>query len=274
MGRRQSRTYGARAIVTGAGSGIGRAFAQELARRGGQVVCADINLPAAKETVGLIEKAGGKAIAAEADVASEASVRALAATARDWFGLPTLLVSNAGIGSGGHLVGEGELSDWRRVMEVNLWGAVVCNHVFLPLLKDAGTAGLINVASAAGFAAAPSMASYNVTKAGVLALSETIAAELSGTGVAVTVLCPTFVPTAIFDGDLIDPESAKVARRLAERNGSTPQSVALAALDGLDKGRLYVLPQLDAKVTWRIKRLAPTAYPSLASKVAARMARP
>lgn len=266
MTRTSTRTRGARAVVTGAGSGIGRAFALELARRGSQVVCADIDLAAAEETVGLVEAAGGRGSAVACDVTSEDSVRDLADAAQAWFGRPTLVVNNAGIGGGGHLIGDGPTSDWRRLLEVNLWGVILGCHVFLPLLREGGAGGVINVASAAGFAAAPGMAAYNVGKAGVISLSETLAAELSGTDLKVTVLCPTFVPTNIFDGDLIDPERAKTARAMAERNGSTPESVATCALDRHDRGKLYALPQRDAQVYWRIKRFLPTVYPHLAKR--------
>lgn len=267
---RSARTYGSRAVVTGAGSGIGRAFAEELARRLGLVVCADIDLSAAEETVELIERWGGKAIAVHCDVTDEASIRALAGAAEAWFGLPNLVINNAGIGGGGPLVGEGSLDDWERILEVNLWGVILGSHVFVPLLRRAGDAGIINVASAAGFAAAPGMAAYNVSKAGVMSLTETLAAELVGTNVRVTTLCPTFVPTAIFDNELIAPASAAAARAQAERNGSTARSVALDALHALDKGKLYALPQTDAKVVWRVKRWLPTLYPRLAARVMAR----
>ncbi|GGB18982.1 hypothetical protein GCM10011492_06070 [Flexivirga endophytica] len=267
--RNARRTDNTRAVVTGAGSGIGRAFAQELARRGGQVVCADINPETAQETVSLIEAAGGSAIAVKTDVTQEHSVTALADAAQEWFGLPTLVVNNAGIG-GGTPVGEGDLEAWSKLLRVNLWGAIVGCHVFLPLLRRSGHGGLINVASAAGYAAAPGMGSYNVSKSGVLTLTETIAAEIADTDLTVTALCPTFVPTNIFAGELMTPEGAVAARRLADRSGSTPESVALAALDGFDRGKLYVMPQLDAKLVWRLKRFAPAIYPTLAHKAVAR----
>ena len=265
-------TYQARAVVTGAGSGIGRAFAHELARRDGQVVCSDIDLAAASETAARITERGGRALAVETDVRSEQAMHDLADAAREWFGLPTLVVNNAGIGAGGTPIGEGRTEDWRRVLDVNLWGVIHGTRVFLPLISELGIGGVINVASAAGFAAAPMMGPYNVSKAAVMALSETLAAELSGTPLRVTVVCPTFVPTAIFDSDLIAPEQAVSARQLADRSGSTPVSVASAALEGLDRGRLYVLPQPDAKVVWRLKRLLPSLYPGLARRVMDRAA--
>ena len=257
----QRRTRQARAVVTGAGSGIGEAFALELAERGGRVVCADIDLAAAKETVVRIEGMGGEAVPAPCDVASEDDVRALAAAAGEWLGSPPdLVVNNAGIGAGGRPVGETPLDDWRRTIDVNLWGVIHGCHVFVPAMREAGRGGIINVASAAGFTAAPRMAAYNVSKAGVVSLSETLAAELSGTDVGVTVLCPTFVKTNIFAGELIEPESARLAGKIARVAGFSPKRVARKALDAHDRVRLYVVPQPDAQLLWRSKRLLPGLY--------------
>jgi len=259
------RTSGAHAVVTGAGSGIGRALSLELAKRGGKVVCADLNEVTAKETAVMIERAGGETIAVACDVSAEAQVRALSAAASDWFGrTPDLVINNAGIGAGGMAVGDAPLSDWERTIGVNLWGVIHGCHVFVPQLREHTRGGIINVASAAGFTAAPKMAAYNVSKAGVVSLSETLAAELAGTGVAVTVLCPTFVHTNIYEGELIDPSAARFARRLDRLSGFSPERVARLTLDAHDRGRLYVLPQPDAKALWRLKRLAPAPYARVA----------
>jgi short-subunit dehydrogenase len=154
----------------------------------------------------------------------------------------------------------GPTSAWEWVLGVNLWGVIHGCHVFVPALRAAGRGGVINVASAAGFSAAPRMGAYNVSKAGVVSLSETLAAELAGSGVAVTVLCPTFVRTNIFEGELIDPASAGFARRVSRVIGFSADRVARTALDAHDRGRLYVVPQLDAQLLWRTKRLLPAAY--------------
>jgi NAD(P)-dependent dehydrogenase (short-subunit alcohol dehydrogenase family) len=232
------------------------------------VVCADIDLAAAKETVLVIEEAGGDAIPALCDVSAEDDVRTLAETAAEWLGdMPDLVVNNAGIGAGGRPVGETPLDDWRRTLGVNLWGVIHGCHVFAPAMREAGRGGIINVASAAGFTAAPRMAPYNVSKAGVVSLSETLAAELSGTGVAVTVLCPTFVKTNIFDGELIDPEAARLAGKIARVAGFSPRRVARTTLDAHDRGRLYVVPQPDAQLLWRSKRLLPGPYTRMAGLV-------
>lgn len=250
-----------KAIVTGAGSGIGRAFALELSRRGGSVLCTDIKLAAAKETAALIEAEGGKAWAAKCDVAMLAEVEALAGTAQKHFGSPaTLIINNAGIGIGGKNIGDFTMEDWKFTMDVNLWGVIHGCHVFAPLLRAQGAGGIINVASTASFAAAPTMGPYNVTKAAVLALTETLSAEMSGTGIHVTALCPTFVKTNIVKDGRITGGSADFAAKLIARTGVSPESVVLKTLDALDRNQLYVVPQLEAKAVWTAKRLTPALY--------------
>ncbi|MEU5407058.1 SDR family NAD(P)-dependent oxidoreductase [Nocardia asteroides] len=256
------RTTNADAVVTGAGSGIGRAFALELGRRGGRVVCSDIDPDRADETAALVEAAGGKATGTVCDVTAIDEVTRLATTARDWFGgSPTVVVNNAGIGAGGPVVGEFALDDWHRTLGVNLWGVIHGCHVFAPILREAGRGALVNVASAAAFGAAPRMAAYNVSKAGVLALSETIAAELAGTGVGVTVLCPTGVKTDILQADApLDDTAERLGGLLLRWTGRAPAGIARATLDAVDRGELYVVPQLEAKVLWQAKRWMPATY--------------
>ncbi|MDM2420322.1 SDR family NAD(P)-dependent oxidoreductase [Mycobacteroides abscessus] len=259
----------AKAVVTGAGSGIGRAFALELARRGGHVICADINAERVAETVAEInELSSGCGYAVTCDVSSRDEVEKLVFEAQEVFsGPPTLVINNAGVGIGGRPIGEIGLDDWSWTLGINLWGVIYGCELFTPLLRAAGRGGIINVASAAGFAAGPAMASYNVSKAGVMSLSETLAAELSGTGVNVTVLCPTVVKTNIFkDGRLTGVEvgTSGLVDRLIELTGFSPESVVLSTLDAHDRGRLYVVPQLDAKVIWHLKRHFPALYTRVA----------
>lgn len=245
-------------MVTGAGSGIGRAFALEIARRGGRVVCADIDEVSAKETAEMI---GQRATSRVCDVADAEAVEMLADAAADWFAKSVdVVVNNAGIGAGGVVVGQMPMDLWHRTIDVNLWGVIHGCHVFAPRMRAAGRGGIVNVASAASFAAAPRMAAYNVSKAGVLALSETLAAELSGTGVAVTVLCPTFVKTNIVNPDTIDDTAARMATTAMKWTGVSPDSVARTTLDALDRSQLHVVPQLDAKVIWQTKRMLPATY--------------
>jgi NAD(P)-dependent dehydrogenase (short-subunit alcohol dehydrogenase family) len=154
------RSHGAAAVVTGAGSGIGAAFARELATREGQVVCSDIDLSAAEATAEEINRNGGKATAVRCDVSRVEDVRDLAAQAQSWFGgPPTLVVNNAGVVAGGHPIGEATLEDWSWTLGINLWGAIHGCHVFVPILREADFGGIINVASASAFGASANLPS-------------------------------------------------------------------------------------------------------------------
>ncbi|MGW0178126.1 SDR family NAD(P)-dependent oxidoreductase [Nocardia sp. NPDC003345] len=260
------RTHGARAVVTGAGSGIGRALAVGLAARGGQVVCADIDEVRAAETVAAIDREHpGAAHAFRCDVARREDVEILARFADSVLDGPvTLVINNAGVGIGGHRVGEIGFADWEWALGINLWGVVHGCEIFAPRLRAAGRGGIINVASAAGFAAAPSMAVYNTSKAGVLALSETLAAEFGGTDIAVTVLCPTFVRTNVARDGRITQGSRSLADTLMRWTGFSPERVARITLDAHDRGRLHVLPQPDAQLIWLLKRAFPGQYTAVA----------
>ncbi|MEV5651507.1 SDR family NAD(P)-dependent oxidoreductase [Nocardia sp. NPDC052254] len=256
------RTERADAVVTGAGSGIGRAFAVELARRGGRVVCADIDAEAAAAVAGEITASDADALAVACDVRVAEQVEELADTAEDWFGtVPGVVVNNAGIGRGGEVIGEAPLTQWHQVLDVNLWGVVHGCHVFAPRLRAAGRGAIVNTASAAAFGTAPRMGAYNVSKAGVLALSETLSAELAGTGVSVTALCPTAVRTNILTGvEIEDPTIARLGDAMLRWTGRSPESIARTTLDAVDHGRLYVVPQIEAKLIWQSKRLLPSPY--------------
>jgi NAD(P)-dependent dehydrogenase (short-subunit alcohol dehydrogenase family) len=261
FGSSKKRSHDAAAVITGAGSGIGAAFAVELAKRGGRVVCSDIDENAARTTADTIEADGGDALALRCDVSQIDDLTVLAKEAQSWFGgPPTVVINNAGVGAGGLPIGEMSLEDWQWVLDINLWGPIYGCHVFAPILREAGYGGIINVASAAAFGAAPGMAAYNVSKAGTLSLSETLAAELSGTGVNVTVLCPTFVKTNIVDAGRISDRSTQLADRLMRWTGISAERVARTCLDTLDRGGLYCMPQPDARIGWGIKRFTPTVY--------------
>lgn len=264
---RNKPSHKANAVVTGAGSGIGRAFTLALADRGGHVVCSDIDAETAEATAQQIRVAGGHATSTACDVTRLADVEKLADTAEDWFGAPAdLVVNNAGIGSGGSLIGELPIEEWKRTLDINLWGLIHGCHVFTPRLRALGRGGLINVASTASFAAAPLMSAYNTSKAAALTLTETLAAELTGSGVRVTAVCPAFVKTSIVENSQIDGPNRALAERLINR-GVSPERAVKDALAGYDSGQLYVLPQVDARLIWRFKRHLPAVYTRAAGLV-------
>lgn len=259
FGKKTKPSQKAFAVVTGAGSGIGRSFALELAKRGGTVVCSDINLDAAKETVGLVEALGAKAFAVQCDVAKEEQVNQLAEQAEQLMQNPvTLVINNAGIGLGGKF-DEMSSEDWKWCMDINLWGVIYGCRAFVPKFKKLGHGAIINVASAASYTAAPEMTVYNVSKAGVRALSETLSAELRKSNIKVNVLCPTLVPTNIIKNGKV-PHKGLLDYALIHLAFTTSDKVAKLTLDRLDKGELYTIPQIDAKLFWFMKRTAPNLY--------------
>lgn len=252
---------GSAAVVTGAGSGIGRSFAYEIAKRGGAVLCVDLRKERADETAESLKILGAHAVAYTCDVGNASQMAELADKSEALLGRPvTLVVNNAGVGLGGQ-IGDVTLEEWHWCMNVNLWGVIHGCHFFAPRLKALGYGGIINVASAAGFAAAPEMSTYNVTKAGVMSLSETLSSELTGTGVKVTVLCPTVVPTNIVNDGKLPAYRAEFAKSAMTKFALTDSDeVARKTLDALDKGQLYMLPQLDGRIAWMFKRIAPRIY--------------
>ncbi|ENW79864.1 hypothetical protein F909_02968 [Acinetobacter sp. ANC 3929] len=259
FGKKNKPSQKAFAVVTGAGSGIGRSFALELAKRGGTVVCSDINLDAAKETVSLVEALGAKAFAVQCDVAKEDQVNQLAEQAQQLMQNPvTLVINNAGIGLGGKF-DEMSSEDWHWCMNINLWGVIHGCRAFVPKFKQLGHGAIINVASAASYTAAPEMTVYNVSKAGVRALSETLSAELRKSNIKVNVLCPTLVPTNIIKNGKV-PHKGLLDYALTNLAFTTSDKVAKLTLDRLDKGELYTIPQIDAKLFWLMKRTAPNLY--------------
>lgn len=250
-----------RAVITGAGSGLGRALALELAGRGARLLLADIDDTGLEETARLASAAGAETATARCNVAIATEVEALAASADERMGGTDLLINNAGVGVGG-LVGEIPLADWAWIMGVNLWGVIHGCHAFLPRMKRQKSGHVLNVASAAGLVHAPSMGPYNVTKAGVVTLSETLAAELHGTGVGVTVLCPTFFKTNIFASSRSTGDVAAKAplERLMARARLQADGVARYAIDAVAKGCLHALPHKDGRWLWRAKRAAPSFF--------------
>jgi NAD(P)-dependent dehydrogenase (short-subunit alcohol dehydrogenase family) len=257
----------ARAIVTGAGSGFGRAVSVELGKRGGRVIVSDVNVEAAEETARMI---GGGARAMRVDVRDPEQVKAQVDAAVDAWGGVDVLVNNAGVAVVGR-VGEVSLEDWRFEMDVNLMSVIYGCHYALPVMRKQKRGWVLNVASAAGLLSAPNMGPYNVTKAGVIALSETLAGELLGEGVSVSVLCPTFFQTNIHKSQRSTEQLRQQSAKLVTGSKWTAEQVARVALKGLERGTLYIIPQRDGKLFWGAKRVLGAQFYSVAGRVARRM---
>lgn len=253
-------TRGSGAVVTGAGSGFGKAVSVELARRGLAVLVSDVEAEGAEDTAKLIRSQGGTAHVMLADVRDPEAVAALCADAEKRFGGTEVLVNNAGVAVAG-AIGEVTLEDWKWQVDINLWGVIYGCHFFVPGMRKRRRGYVLNVASAAGIVSAPMMAPYNVTKAGVISLSETMATECAADGIKVTALCPTFFQTNIHTrARSTMPELRDATAKLITESEWTADQIAKIALDGLERGKLYVMPQTDAKAMWRAKRALGSSF--------------
>ncbi len=249
-----------RAVVTGAGSGLGRALCLELARRRARVVVSDVDVGTAQETARQVTAAGGEARVVPCDVTRPEQVEALAEAAFSAWGGVDLLVNNAGVATGGR-VGELSLEAWRLVLDVNLWGVIHGCHSFVPRLRRQGSGHVLNIASAAGLLSAPYMAPYNVSKAAVVSLSETLYVELLPARIGVTVACPMFFQTNIGHAAHYGDESLRqVFDQLLSSGSLSAEQVARRCLDAVDAGACYALPMAQGRWLWRLKRLAPALF--------------
>lgn len=250
-----------RAVITGASSGLGRALAVELARRQADILMADIDEKGAGETARLVEQAGGRASFTSCDVRDRAAVAGLLTAADKALGGVDVLINNAGVSVGG-LVGDVPLDDWAWVIDINLFGVIYGCHSFIPRFREQRGGAILNVASAAGLLSAPMLGPYNVTKAGVVALSETLRAELREHNIAVTVLCPTFFKTKIASSGRAKATPAEMAFIEDRMEKATIQAdgVARYAIESLDKGRFFALPHRDGRWAWRLKRATPGLF--------------
>jgi short-subunit dehydrogenase len=254
-------------VITGAGSGLGRALSLQLARRRGRLLLSDLRLDRAEETAEFCRREGAReAIAVAADVTRIEDVEALASRAEELWGGVDLVINNAGVGVGGD-VGETPLADWHFAFDVNVWGVVHGCHVFAPRLRRQGYGALLNVASIAGLIHAPHMAPYNASKAAVVALSETLRAELAASGVGVTVLCPGFFQTNILsEARSVAAGYLRFAAGQMKIAALDADDVAAYAIKAVERGELHALPMADTRWAWRFKRLSPALFVRVVGK--------
>lgn len=245
------------AVVTGAGSGIGRGMVRAFAAAGMRVVAADVDRDGLDATVAGVAGAGAggagaAAIAVPTDVTDLAQVRALAEAARDHFGRIDVVCNNAGVGVATP-TDVMDLDAWRWVIDIDLWGVIHGVKVFLPLLEANGEGHLNATASMAGLLASEQLGAYNVAKHGVVALMATVERELRGrgSGVRASVLCPGAVNTGIVTNSsrraAFAPDGHERATRYEERlratlaGGMDPDEVGRLVLDAVRDDRFWVL---------------------------------
>ena len=257
------------AVITGAASGIGLALAQRAAREGMRLVLADIDEAKLAEAAQALPVAADVLHAMRADVSREEDIVALADEAFGRFGGVHLLCNNAGVGLT-RLAWELTTADWEWILGVNLWSVAHAIRHFVPrMLAQDGESHIVNTASVAGLLSTPAMAAYNVSKHGVVTLSETLYTELAAqqARVGVSVLCPAWVPTAIHTSERnrpprfgaagpASPASTAYQERIGQavRSGRlTADDMASAVFDAVAADRFYVIPHTRIKQAVRLR---------------------
>ncbi|MFG3272344.1 SDR family oxidoreductase [Streptomyces luteogriseus] len=271
-GEHAERFGGQLVLVTGAGSGIGRATALAFAEAGARVVAVDRNAEAAARTAESSRLLGASGAWAEtADVSDEAAMEKLADKVTTEYGVVDVLVNNAGIGLSGSFF-DTTPEDWKKVLDVNLWGVIHGCRLFGRRMAERGQGGhIVNVASAAAYQPSRALPAYSTSKAAVLMLSECLRAELAGQGIGVTAVCPGIVNTAItstarFAGvdELEEKRLQKRTSRLYGLRNYPPEKVARAILRAVTRNEAVVPVTPEARGARWLSRWAPGALRGLA----------
>ncbi|MBT8063182.1 MAG: SDR family NAD(P)-dependent oxidoreductase [Xanthomonadales bacterium] len=260
MSKQSPQSPCAAAVITGAGSGLGRAMALQFSKAGYRVAVTDSVQARADSVAREIVAAGGEAFAQHLDVCSEAHWDALYQRVLTEWGCVDVLVNNAGVAGGGRLE-DTPLEDWQWIMDTNLMGVVRGCHRFLPMMREQARGHIVNVSSFAGLVPVPLLAAYGTAKAGVVALSEQLRVDLDGSGVNVTLLCPAFVKTRLLD-DYRAPDlhTRLMAEKLMNRSSVTPDDVALSVIKALDRKRFLVLTHRPTHWALRMRRWFPNRF--------------
>src|SRR5687768_7200000 len=231
---------GRNALVTGAGRGIGRAVAPDLAAAGAHVALAARTRSEIEAVAREAAASGGKAVALPADVADPSAVRALFASARAALGDPDILVNGAGVAPSAPLVKTTD-EQWRQAIEINLSGVFYCLREALPSMTARGWGRVVNIASIAGKTGAPYIAAYAASKHGLLGLTRVAALEAAALGVTVNAVCPGYVDTPMTDESV---------RRIVEKTGVPAEEVRKRLEDSSPQKRLYTAAEVSALVVF------------------------
>ena len=248
---------GDRALVTGAGSGLGAALTRALRERGVRVLATDVT---ATDPLG--STPGPESLQRLDVTSSDDWDRAVDRVVTEWGGLD-LLVNNAGVAGGGR-VDRATLEEWQWLFEVNLYGAVRGIRAFTPVLKRQGAGRIVNVASLAALVHPAGMASYNAVKAALLALTETVGHELAAYGVSAHAVCPSYFRTSLMDS--MQGSDEAVGRVMAQLVTSAPlgaDEIAAAVLQGLEEGSELILPDPAARQAYGLKVADRATYDEL-----------
>jgi NAD(P)-dependent dehydrogenase (short-subunit alcohol dehydrogenase family) len=248
--------------ITGAGSGIGRALAMELAPLGARLALSDINQTTLAETMQLLPTVV-EARAYPLDVASREAVHRFAADVQRDFGAAHFIFNNAGTGVFA-TVENVEIEEIEKVLNINLWGTIYGTKAFLPIMLAQKEGCIVNISSGFGLVAAPCQAAYCMSKFAVRALTETLWHELLGTGVRAVVVHPGGINTNIDKNSLraqhVGALEQKLMKGVKAKLTTTPQDCAHQIIRGLRSGKNRLLVGAGAKATHRLSRLLPNSY--------------
>ncbi len=258
------------AVVTGAGSGMGRCLARQLAEKESSLALADVNERNLADTVSLLGDRKGKVTRHIVNVAEEAQVKRFVEEVAEQHGRATVLFNNAGVALLGHF-DEISLDDFRWLMDINFWGVVYGTAYFLPLLRREKRAHIVNTSSLLGFFGAAGQSAYCASKFAVRGFTESLHHELQGTNVGVTCVHPGFVRTAIAASAKEGEKAAAKLRaqsleRFAKVARTSPEEAAAKILRGVERGAMRVLIGADAYFVDIWQRLKPASYWNLLAK--------
>jgi short-subunit dehydrogenase len=269
------RTFeGATAIVTGAASGIGRGLAEELAKRGCEVVLADRQIELAREVASKICASGAKARALKVDVTDFMAVEQLVQKTVERTGRLDYMFNNAGIGIGGNVNHYG-IEDWNQMLDVNLRGVINGVQAAHRVMVNQGFGHIVNTASMAGLTPSPGGVAYATAKHAVVGLSNSLRAEAAWMGVRVSVLCPGFVRTAILEGggkygkmliDLSPDQHRQMLEMIEKFKPMSPNVFAKKALNSVAKNKAIIIVPAWWKLIWWMNRLIPSVGIHLVGK--------
>jgi NAD(P)-dependent dehydrogenase (short-subunit alcohol dehydrogenase family) len=253
-----------RVLVTGATSGLGEALAIEFANAGWRVAVTGRSVDKTAGAAALVADNGGEPLPIVMEVTRPADFDTAFKQVNEAWGGLDILINNAGIAGTG-LFADVSLESWGDMLDTNLWSVIYGCRTFLPLLKQSGGGHIVNVASAAGLYCAPGMIHYNVAKAGAIAISETLRAELAPDNIGVTASCAEFFQSGLLDankGDSSgasgknDPMQARARADVASSDYSS-KDIARHTISSIARGELYSLPMRETRMGWLPLRLVP-----------------
>jgi NAD(P)-dependent dehydrogenase (short-subunit alcohol dehydrogenase family) len=262
-----------RVLITGAASGLGRALALAWARRGARVVIADLNAGRGLETMQQCLAAGAaEAIFRVLDVTRDDDFDEAVAWSRSAWGGMDVVVNNAGVAGGGRFDTISG-ADWRWMLDINLMGVVRGCQAFTPLFREQEAGQFVNIASMAGLLNPPSMSNYNVAKAGVIALSETLAVELEPWNIRTLVACPSYFQTNLGESLRTSDEATRAALpKLLASSELSADDIAEGIVQAVERGEAMYLPPPRARDAYALKQADPAACRAELQRQARKMA--